>query len=127
MRKAAVGLLAGLSLLAACEPGQAPGPATPHPAYFDLLGLLKTQSAQLNQHRPVVEKQVLLRDGEQETSRVAQTDWAKELQIFQQADINKPALRGRYVVDSVRLPSGATRRTGLFELQPRHSGGRAQY
>ncbi|MFD2784322.1 hypothetical protein [Hymenobacter rubripertinctus] len=112
MRKAYFGWLAGLPLLAACGPGEpAPSPETRRTAYFDLPGLLKNQSTMLNQRRPAVEKQVLLRDGKQQTTRVAQTDWAKELQVFQQADINKPALRGLYSVDSVQLPSGATQRT----------------
>ncbi|MBT9392921.1 hypothetical protein KLP40_07090 [Hymenobacter sp. NST-14] len=112
MRKASFGGLAALSLLAACGPGEpAPDPAARRTAYFDVPGLLKAQSSRLDQRRPVVEKQVLLRDGQLETTRVAQTDWTKELQIFQQADINKPALRGLYAVDSVALPGGTLRRT----------------
>ncbi len=58
-----------------------------------------------------MEKQVLLLDGRQETTRVAKPDWTKELQIFQQADIDKPALRGQYLVDSAATPDGGMRRT----------------
>ena len=117
MRKPPFGFLAGLSLLTACGAGpEAPDPAARRTAYFDLAGFLKQQSTLLNQRRPVVEKQVLLRDGQQETTRVAQTDWTKELQIFQQADINKPALRGLYATDSLTLPSGAVQRT--YRRQP---------
>lgn len=73
-----------------------PDPANRKPDYFDVKGLLDAQVAQLNRQQPVVEKQVRLRDGSTETTRVAKTDWNKELQIFYQADINKPALRGAY-------------------------------
>lgn len=108
-------LLAGLLALAACGPTETAtvrsNPANRKPAYFNLLGFLAQQSALLNQRQPAVEKQVLLRDGNQETTRVPKVDWAKELQIFQQADINKPALRGLYAVDSAALGTGLTRRT----------------
>lgn len=117
MRKQPRVLLAGLlALAAACGPANdtatvRPNPANRKPAYFDLLGFLGAQSTRLNRRQPAVEKQVLLRDGNQETTRVPQVDWEKELQIFQQADINKPALRGLYAVDSAMLASGALRRT----------------
>lgn len=115
MRKPNRVLVAGLLALAACGPGDTatvrPNPANQKPAYFNLLALLNEQSTQLNRRQPTVEKQVLLRDGKQETTRVPKTDWEKELQIFQQADINKPALRGLYAVDSAMLPSGLRQRT----------------
>jgi hypothetical protein len=68
------------------------------PNYFDVKGFLDSQVAELTRRQPVVEKQVRLRDGKVETTRVTKTDWSKELQIFYQADINKPALRGAYEV-----------------------------
>ena len=115
MRKQNRMLLAGLLALAACGPdGTAtvqPNPGNRKPAYFGLLEFLAQQATTLNRRQPAVEKQVLLRNGNQETTRVPQTDWTKELQIFQQADINKPALRGLYATDSATLASGAVRRT----------------
>lgn len=115
MRKAGFWLVSALAGLGACGPGDQasvrPGSANRPAAYFDLLGFLARQSEQLSQQRPAVQKQVLLRDGRHETTRTQPTDWPKELQIFQQADINKPALRGLYTVDSVTLASGAVQRT----------------
>ena len=93
-----------LLILAACGPGEdatvRPTPANRKPNYFDVKGFLDSQVATLNRQQPVVEKQVRLRDGKAETTRVTKTDWSKELQIFYQADINKPALRGAYEVES---------------------------
>ncbi|WP_188557134.1 hypothetical protein [Hymenobacter glacieicola] len=107
-------------LFSACEAGEdatvRPNPANRKPTYFNLLGFLEKQATLLNQRQPAVEKQVLLRDGQQETTRVTQLDWAKELQIFQQADINKPALRGLYQVDSATTAEGLTRRS--YRRQP---------
>ncbi|TGE26728.1 hypothetical protein [Hymenobacter metallicola] len=70
------------------------------PLYFDVKSFLDAQAALLNQRKPAVEKRVMLRDGDIETTRVAQVDWSKELQVFYQADINKPALRGAYEVQA---------------------------
>ena len=117
MRKLRFGLPVGLALvLTACgSAADAPAPNAEalrqHTSYFNLPAFLSEQSTQLSRRKPTVEKQVLLRDGGQETERLTPTDWAKELQIFQQADIDKPALRGQYLVDSVLTPDGLLRRT----------------
>jgi hypothetical protein len=114
--------LALLSLMAACgttddEVTMRANPANRKPGYFDVKGYLDAQVARLNQLQPAVEKQVQLRNGRQETTRVTKTDWAKELQIFYQADINKPALRGLYAADAApKLQNGVVRET--YALQP---------
>lgn len=118
MRKRGLALPVALALLltaTACETApDAPAPneaLRQHTSYFNLPGFLSEQSTQLSRRRPAMEKQVLLRDGGQEIKRLTPTDWTKELQIFQQADINKPALRGQYLVDSVMTPAGLLQRT----------------
>lgn len=107
-------LLPALLLLAACgaEDASVRPAANRKPNYFDVKGLLDTQIAELNRRQPVVEKQVRLRDGKEETTRVVKTDWSKELQVFYQADINKPALRGLYAPDvPPKAGNGVTRNT----------------
>ncbi|SDY22654.1 hypothetical protein [Hymenobacter psychrophilus] len=116
MRKAGLVLSAAVALLlTACGTGaDAPAPTEAlrqHTSYFNLPAFLNEQSTALNRRKPAIEKQVLLRDGGQETKRLTPTDWAKELQIFQQADIDKPALRGQYLVDSLVTPDGLLLRT----------------
>ncbi len=104
-------LLVGAGLLAGCgDAGPAVSPVR-RPRYFDVKGLLDKQVAQLAQRHAAVTKHVRLRDNAPETVRVPGVKWADELQVFFQADINKAALRGAYVVDSVLLPGGLLRRT----------------
>ncbi|WP_303309769.1 hypothetical protein [Hymenobacter sp. BT730] len=110
MRKVWLAGAVGL-LLTACTPDAgAPKPAI-RSRYFNLKGFLDAQATLLNQQRPAVEKHVQLRNGQEETTRVPQVDWTKELQIFYQADITKPALRGAYTIDSVVTADGLLRRT----------------
>ena len=87
-------------------------------AYFPVKAYLDAQAARLNQQHPAVTKRVQLRGEAPETTRVPRVDWTKELQIFYQADLNKPALRGAYAVDSGTTAGGArlytyTRKTGF--------------
>ncbi|MFD2719030.1 hypothetical protein ACFST9_09905 [Hymenobacter monticola] len=115
MRKRVVARLAvvltGLGWLSACGDAGPSAPAARRPLYFDVKGLLDKQVAQLTQRKAAVTKRVSLRDEATEIARVPGVKWADELQIFFQADINKAALRGAYVVDSVALPGGLLRRT----------------
>lgn len=106
-----------LGLLAACggpteDATVRANPANRKPGYFNVKGFLDAQVTRLNQQQPTVEKQVQLRTGRTETTRVAKTDWSKELQIFYQADINKPALRGAYSTSTVGGRRQYTRKPG---------------
>lgn len=116
MHKGSAALLAGLLGLAGCGDAGPAAPAARRPLYFDVKGLLTKQVAQLDQRHAAVTKRVSLRGGATETVRVPTVKWADELQIFFQADINKAALRGAYVVDSLALPGGLVRRT--YTRQP---------
>jgi hypothetical protein len=102
------GLLALVSACGTEATGPTPTPATRKPMYFNVKRFLDAQTQDLTRRKPAVEKRVMLRGGQMETTRVPKVDWSKELQIFYQTDINKPALRGAYAVDSVT--EGATLR-----------------
>jgi hypothetical protein len=106
--------LGSLLLLAtACGPESAPASkqAGRRPLYFDIKSFLDAQTQDLTRRKPAVEKRVMLRGGQTETTRVPEVEWDKELQIFYQTDINKPALRGAYQIDSVVQEDGRLRRT----------------
>lgn len=67
--------------------------------YFDLKGLIESQIKILNKLKPIVQKSILI--AEKSENQVVKTiDWAKELALFIQADLNKPAFIQSYQVDS---------------------------
>lgn len=68
-------------------------------AYFDMKGFVDNQIVYLNDKNPPLDKQAVL-DGKQEKLDVKSVDWKKELELFAQADINKPAYSKSYAVDS---------------------------
>ncbi len=96
-------------LFTACSP---PQPNARTTAYFDLKGFLAEQIAALDTRKPLVSKTVLV-DAQPETAQTRDVAWSKELDLFTQADINKPAYIGSYVEENVskttatyRLKSG---------------------
>ena len=102
-------LLPLLLLLTACSQ---PQQAKRTNVYFDLKGFLDQQIATLNAGKPLVSKTALV--GEQpETHQTRQVDWARELELFEQADLNKPAYANSYFIEEIskttttyRLKSG---------------------
>jgi len=65
--------------------------------YFDLKGLIEKQIVYLNERKPKVTKTIML-NGKKEINATAGIDWKKELELFTQADINKPAYKNSYSV-----------------------------
>ena len=70
--------------------------------YFDLKGLIEKQIKTLNTQKPAVQKLVVISDSS-ENQLVKTVDWAKELELFTQADLNKPAFTKSYQVDSFSM------------------------
>ena len=65
--------------------------------YYDLQGFIDRQIVLLNKSKPKVEK--LMRVGTApEKVTTANIDWAEELELFKQADLNKAALQLSYDV-----------------------------
>ncbi|QRR02279.1 hypothetical protein [Dyadobacter sandarakinus] len=69
--------------------------------YFDLKGFIDNQIVYLSEKKPPLIKHAML-DGTQEDHTIKVVDWKKELELFMQADINKPAYNNSYSVDSSR-------------------------
>ncbi|KQS34264.1 hypothetical protein ASG33_02980 [Dyadobacter sp. Leaf189] len=65
--------------------------------YFDLKGFVENQIVYLNEKKPLATKSAKL-DGELETVKSDAIDWKKELELFIQADINKPSYAQSYDV-----------------------------
>jgi len=65
--------------------------------YFDVLGYVNQQIAGLSTQKPLVKKEATInKDRNEHMTR--DIDWARELDLFTQADINKPALRSSYQI-----------------------------
>jgi hypothetical protein len=67
------------------------------PAYYDVLGYIKSQIGILSKTKPMVSKRAQIGEKTQQlTTRTI--NWKRELELFTQADINKPALRQSYTI-----------------------------
>ena len=68
--------------------------------YFDVKGLVENQILVLNKTKPILAKRVIAAD-QNNTKASREIDWAKELEMVLQADLNKPAYSQSYEIDSV--------------------------
>lgn len=66
-------------------------------AYYDLKGFVENQIVYLTDKKPEVSKTAVL-GSKREISKTRDIDWKKELELFIQADINKPSYRQSYEV-----------------------------
>ncbi|MEO6620652.1 MAG: hypothetical protein ABIN80_18475 [Dyadobacter sp.] len=66
--------------------------------YFDLKSFIENQIVYLNDKRPIVTKIVGL-DRKTVSNKSKDIDWKKELELFVQADLNKPSYRSSYIVE----------------------------
>jgi len=74
-------------------------------SFFDLEGYVSQQVQLLQNDQPKAVKSVSL-DARIEEKVLSTLDYRKELELFAQADINKPAWRDKYTVDSVFNQAG---------------------
>ncbi len=67
------------------------------PVYFDVAGYVKSQIEMLSAQKPTVAKDARIgaQTNKQATPNI---NWTKELELFVQADINKPAFRNSYTI-----------------------------
>ncbi len=92
----------------AAGPGR--GPANPT-SYFNLSAFIAEQVKQLQTARVVVEKTVANPPDAPEIKVLRTINWAQELETFTQADINKPALRAAYAVNTANTADGQIKTT----------------
>lgn len=81
--------------LAGC---QTPAEKNDQPAvYYNVKGFVENQIQLLNRQKPTVEKTMVV-GSDQEKRTTNEVNWQKELELFVQADINKPAYRQSYAI-----------------------------
>jgi hypothetical protein len=66
--------------------------------YIDLQGFFSAEASRLNAQKPTLTKMVCI-NGKTESKVLNKSiDWEKELSVFKEADINKPAFKGMYQI-----------------------------
>ncbi|GHB53643.1 hypothetical protein GCM10007390_03080 [Persicitalea jodogahamensis] len=82
-----------LVLFSAC---QTPAETRTEPnAYYDVENFVQNQIKLFSQQQPSIEKTMVVGEDEEKRNTRA-VDWQKEMELFLQADINKPAYRLSY-------------------------------
>ena len=85
-------LLSFSLLISSCND---PAQQTQPNVYYDVLSYVKGQITDLSARKPLINKTVAINEKRnQQTTR--DINWTRELELFTQADINKPALRSSY-------------------------------
>jgi hypothetical protein len=88
-------LLPGLLAIISCKSGSTTGTTK----FFDLKAYFKSEAARLAKSNPLITK-TAIHNGESEKLKERIKNWDSELNLFADADINKPAWSMRYKVDS---------------------------
>lgn len=71
--------------------------STEKKVYYDLKGFIETKISSLSIQKPTVDKTMRV-SGKNESRSTRQIDWKKELELFVQANINKPAYSKSYTI-----------------------------
>ncbi|PSR55215.1 hypothetical protein AHMF7605_17725 [Adhaeribacter arboris] len=83
------------------------------------------QIKQLQATHAKVEKTVTTKPGAPETKVLPDVDWTQELETFNQADINKPALRAAYEITKSTTPDNQIKTT--YRKRPGYRDATVEY
>ena len=86
-------------LLSSCN--QAQDSLSDQISYFDLKSVVREDILQ-NKNNSCAALKTVVVDTVREEKIIAQVDWEKELQPILESDINKPAWKGKFLVDTLR-------------------------
>ncbi|OIN57666.1 hypothetical protein [Arsenicibacter rosenii] len=89
-----VAICLGMAVFSACTPASDQNQTK---VYYDLEGFVKKQIALLEKQKPMVDKAATIKQQTQ-NQQTREVDWAHELELFVQADLNKSAFRSSYQV-----------------------------
>lgn len=76
--------------------------------FFDLRTFFEQEIVRLKAENPKIKKEIEI-NGKREEQTQEEVDFEKELAIFMRADINKPAWREKYKIDSTMVADQLTR------------------
>jgi hypothetical protein len=85
-----------------------PPEASEEDGMFDLTSYFQIQKQKLKAEQPMVLKSVTTEQQPTETVQTDKVDWDEELTVFEQVDLNRPALQEYYTQKKTSLPGGNT-------------------
>ena len=94
--------IALILFLGSCDQGPAEAYYENQRSYYDLPRFIKKQADNLNEKKQWVRKHVT-KDGHSHIIERGNIVWAEELDAFIESDINRPAWRGEFKVDTITL------------------------
>ena len=95
-------LIASLTFLCSCSKDPAEVYYENERYYYDLPAFISKQIANLKTKKQWVRKKVT-KDGHSHIIERDDIDWNEELDVFMESDINRPAWRGEFKIDSISL------------------------
>lgn len=100
-------VLCGLFLVSSCSKEAQEKKSEPG-KFFDLIAYFSKEADALNATKPEIKK-TIIKDGETETKTFSDSiDWKKELKIFSENSINKPAWKDSFSADTIKEGSSNT-------------------
>lgn len=90
-----------LFLISACTGDPAPG-NTEAKAFFDLAGYMDAEIQRLTEGKVLANKSITL-NGKEEAQKGIAINYANDLRLFREADINRPAWLEKYVAEEQQL------------------------
>ncbi len=94
-------VLCGLIFISSCSKEHEEKKSEPG-KFFDLVAYFSQEADALNATKPEIKK-TIIKDGETETKTFSDSiDWKKELKIFSENGINKPAWKDSFSADTIK-------------------------
>lgn len=115
-----IGIFCLLLMAGACQEPVTKKPAPDKALYFDVPGFIQSQAAMLEAENPQALKMVMEKGQVQERKLLQDLEWPKELAVFSELDLNKPALRNSFLVK--QLPDSAGLSTIIYQKKPGADG-----
>lgn len=112
--------LCGLLLLGACQEPEKKTISPVNNKYFDVPGFIREQVTLLQARKPTAVKTVQEAGKQIETKTLQNPNWNKELEVFAELDLNKPAFRNSYNITRQTNSDGAV--TEIYQKKPDTDG-----
>jgi hypothetical protein len=113
-------LLCGLLFIGACQEPEKKITAPVNNIYFDVPGFIREQVTLLQARKPTAVKTVQEAGKQIETKTLQNPNWTKELEVFAELDINKPAFRNAYNITRQTSSTGSV--TEIYQKKPDTDG-----